>query len=133
MAVRTYFSGHKGACDVEDQDQINTMSWFDCHYPEYETLCFHTMNESMMPVQGRVKAKRKGVKSGVSDIMILINRGEYSGLIIELKRECKQLSTPVSPKQRRFLKQADQQGFFCAVCYGFEEAKKCILEYLAIK
>jgi len=86
----------------------------------------------MMSVQGRVKAKRKGLKKGVSDIMILLKRGEYSGLVIELKRKTKSKSS-VSKEQLNFLHEVDEQGFYCAICYGVEEAQKCVKEYLAIK
>lgn len=131
MTVKTYNSTFRGNCDVEDQDQINFTSWFDYQYPHFSPLYFHVVNESMLPVQGRVKAKKKGLKKGVSDIIILLKRGEYSGLIIELKRRDKSKSR-VTKEQMDFLYEVDEQGFFCAVCYGFEQAKKCVQEYLKI-
>lgn len=132
MTIKIYDSKFKGNCDVEDQDQINFTSWFDYQFPHYSPLYFHVVNESMMAVQGRVKAKKKGLKKGVSDIMILLKRGEYSGLIIELKRKNKSKSK-VSTEQMDFLHEVDEQGFYCAVCYGFEQAQKCVKEYLTIK
>lgn len=132
MPIKIYDSKYKGNCDIEDQDQMNFTSWFDYQYPHYSRLYFHVMNESDMPVQGRVKAKKKGLKSGVSDIIILLKRGEYSGLIIELKRKYKAKSK-VSKEQEEFLFEVDGQGFYCAICYGFEEAQKCVKEYLQIK
>jgi len=133
MATKIYDSKFKGNCNLEDQDQINFTSWFGYQYPHYSTLYFHVVNENMLPVQGRVKAKKKGLKRGVSDILILIKRGKYSGLIIELKRKSKSKSSPVSDYQSNFLFETGEQGFFCAVCYGFEQAQKCVKEYLTIK
>jgi|TARA_R110002124_G_scaffold92696_4_gene235423 hypothetical protein len=129
--IKIYDSKYRGVCDVEDQDQINFTSWFCYQYPKYATLYFHVVNESSMPVQGRVKAKKKGLKAGVSDIIILLKRGEYSGLIIELKRKDKSKS-PVRKEQKWFLDEVGQQQFFTAICYGFEEAQKCVREYILI-
>ena len=126
-------SGFKGDCALEDTDQINFTSWFGYQYPHYTTLYFHVVNENMLPVQGRVKAKKKGMKNGVSDILILLKRGQYSGLIIELKRKSKSKSSKVSEHQSNFLFEVSEQGFYCAVCYGFEEAQKCVKKYLTIK
>lgn len=132
MAVKIYDSKHRGDCDVEDVDQINFTAWFDYNFPHYSRLYFHVVNENMMPVQGRVKAKKKGLKAGVSDIFVLVKRGKYSGLIIELKRKDKRKSK-LSSDQDEFLFETDEQGFYCAICYGFEEAKKCVQEYLTTK
>lgn len=132
MTVKIYDSGYRGICPVEDADQINFTSWFYYQYPHYSTLYFHVVNENTMPVQGRVKAKKKGLKAGVSDIFVMIKRGVYSGLVIELKRQDKTKSR-VSIEQQCFLEEMDEQGFYCAVCYGFEQAKKCVQDYLTIK
>ena len=132
MTIKIYDTKFRGNCDVEDQDQINFTSWFDYQYPHHSPLYFHVVNESMMNPQGRVKAKRKGLKAGVSDILILLKRGKYSGLIIELKRKDKSKSR-ISKEQEGFLYEVSEQGFFSAVCYGFEEAQKCVKEYLLIK
>ena len=132
MTVKIYNSGFRGNCDVEDQDQINFTSWFDYQYPHYSPLYFHVVNESMMSVQGRVKAKRKGLKKGVSDIIILLKRGKFSGLIIELKRK-DSTKNKASKEQLEFLDEVDEQDFYCAICYGLDEAKKCVQEYLTIK
>lgn len=133
MTVKIYNSKHKGNCDIEDQDQINITSWFDYQYPHYSRLYFHVVNENMLPVQGRVKAAKKGLRRGVSDIFIMVKRGKYSGLVIELKRKSKSKSSPVSKDQDEFLFEMDEQGFYCSVCYGFEQAQKCVKEYLTIK
>ena len=132
MTVKIYDSGFRGNCDVEDQDQVNLTSWFDYQYPHYSRLYFHVVNENMLPVQGRVKAKKKGLRKGVSDSFIMVKRGKYSALVIELKRKDKTKSR-LLPDQDEFLLEMDEQGFYCAVCYGFEEAVKCVKEYLAIK
>ena len=84
-----------------------------------------------MPIQGRVKAKKKGLKKGVSDIVILLKRGKYSGLIIELKRK-DSTKNKASKEQVAFLHEVCEQDFYAAICYGFDEAKKCVQEYLAI-
>ncbi len=131
--IKIYDSGFRGDCPIEDVEQINCTSWFDYQYPQYSRLYWHTVNESNMPVQGRVKAKRKGLRAGVSDIMIMVKKGKYSGLVVELKRKSKTKSTKVSVDQDEFLFEMDEQGFYCAVCYGFEQFEICVKEYLRIK
>lgn len=131
MTVLIYDSGAKGDCNLEDTDQIAFTCWFDYNFPHYSTLYFHVVNENMMPVQGRAKARKKGLKKGVSDIIILLARGRYSGLIIELKRKVKSKSK-VSIEQENFLYEVNEQGFYCAVCYGLDEAKRCVQDYLKL-
>ena len=130
--IKTYETKHRGACALEDTDLINIVSWFDYQLPHLSPLLIHVPNESDMPVQGRVKAKKKGVRKGVPDLMLLKGNSKYSGLMLELKRQDRTKSK-VSVEQDAYAQELSEQGFFCAFCYGFDEAKKCIEEYLQIK
>lgn len=129
--IHIYDSHYRGGCPVEDADQMNCTSWIEYQYPQYSRLYWHTVNESNMPVQGRVKAAKKGLKPGVSDIMFMVKRGKYSGLVVELKRKDRTKSK-ISDDQDEFLFEMSEQGFYCAVCYGFEQFQKCVKEYLSI-
>lgn len=129
---KIYDSGYRGDCNLEDTDLIGLVSWFDFNYPHLKHLLIHVANESMMPVQGRVKAKKKGVRRGVPDLMLLKKNGEYNGLMLELKRKDKTKGRP-SKDQKMYNTELSEEGFCCTFCYGLEEAKKCIKEYLQIK
>jgi len=39
----------------------------------------------------------------------------------------------VSPEQKEFLALATDMGYFAVVCYGFDEAKKVIQDYLLLE
>lgn len=130
--IKIYDSGYRGNCPLEDTDLINLVAWFSHHYPHLESLLVHVPNESDMPVQGRVKAKMKGVRSGVQDLILFKKQGDYSGLCLELKRRDKAKSK-ISKNQNNYADEFSNEDFFCSFCYGLDEAKKCIKEYLAIK
>lgn len=65
----------------EDSLQKSVAKLLDLHGLTW----FHPPNEGKRnPVAGRL-AKEKGLKSGVPDVIIFDNFGEYSGTAIELK------------------------------------------------
>lgn len=55
--------------------------------------------------------------------------GEPFG-VIEMKRENKKLSTPVSKEQVECLSAVSAQGGFAAVAYGFDCAKLAVIDFL---
>ena len=130
--IKIYDSGYRGDCPLEDTDLINLVSWFDHNYPHLSSLLVHVPNESKIPVQGRVKLRMKGLKSGVQDLILFKKQGGYSGLCLELKRKDRTKSK-VNQNQEDYAAEFSEEGFYCTFCYGLEEAKKCIKEYLLIK
>jgi hypothetical protein len=76
-----------------------------------------------------VKLKRCGVIPGVPDLMIPIPSGLYHGLFLELKRE---KGGRVSDAQLYWLTFLREQGYYADVGNGFEEAKKIVINYLAL-
>lgn len=73
-----------------------------------------------------VKMQQEGVKAGVPDICLPVPRNIYHGLYIEMKFGKNQ----PTEHQNYWLEQLSQQGYFTAVCYGMEEAKSLIIDYL---
>jgi len=88
---------------------------------------FHIPNGSYKSYTARIKAKKDGLKSGVPDLMIPIPAKNYHGLFIELKRV--KLSK-VSLNQKLWIKLLNEQGYKAVICYGGEEAIKCIDGYI---
>ena len=94
-------------------------------HPEL-ALLFHIENERQCTPQEAARRKRLGVKSGVPDLFLPVARQGYNGLWIELK-------TPKgkpSDKQKWWLEHLTEQGYLAKICYGWEEAKKTLEEYL---
>lgn len=68
----------------------------------------------------------EGVKSGVPDICLPVARGWYHGLYIEMKV----VGGKPSTEQLWYKEELEKQGYYVAICYGFEEAKQTIEEYM---
>lgn len=76
-------------------------------------------------VSGRL-LKLEGMTAGVPDIFIAFPSDPFHGLFIEMKSEKGRLTEA----QVVMLDRLAQQGYKCAVCYGWEEAKNVIITYL---
>lgn len=78
--------------------------------------------------------RREGVRTGVPDLCLPVARCGYHGLYIELKavhRKPKRGgSGGVDPKQARWIKRLNEEGFLAIVAYGFLEARNIIEQYL---
>lgn len=122
---RHKFIGDKSR--IESTDQMACTAWLNYHFPEMNW--FHVPNEGNRSASYADKMKRCGLKSGVSDFIIMMPMNEYHGAVIELKRE-DGLPSNVSNEQNEFLEKCCNSGYYAAVAFGFEEFKKSICDYL---
>lgn len=100
-------------------------------YPELKW--FHAIpNGGLRDKITAAKLKAEGVTSGVSDTSLPIRRGQYSGLYLEMKKLPGKGVGP-SKDQLDFGEFVTEQGFFFAVCYGWQDAWKCVEWYLNLK
>lgn len=114
--------------DDESGHQEALFSWAGYNMqrmPELEFL-HHVPNGGKRDAATAVALKRQGVKAGVPDIVLPAPRAEYHGLYIELKAG----SNTTTAKQKRWLKFLRQQGYYTAVCYGWQAAAELIERYL---
>lgn len=72
------------------------------------------------------KFKQMGTKAGFPDLFLCIARGGYHGLFVELKTA----KGKVSPLQQTWLDRLNKQGYKAVVCYGYDEARGVILDYV---
>ncbi|QNU68698.1 VRR-NUC domain-containing protein [Ruminiclostridium herbifermentans] len=93
--------------------------------PELD-LMYHIPNGGKRDIATAKRLKAEGVKAGVPDICLPVPRGVYHGLYIELKAG----ENKTTRKQNEWLEALDNNGYFTAVCYGWEEASKVITNYL---
>jgi hypothetical protein len=94
--------------------------------PELKWL-FHIPNGGSRHIAEASKLKAMGVKSGVPDLFLPIPVKDWYGLFIELKRLDKGV---VSKEQSEWLFNLNNQGYRTLVCFGWEQAKNELLEYL---
>ena len=109
----------------EDEEQKEFAAWLD----ETGLLWYHTPNERRASETELVNLTAQGMKKGVPDNFIAEPRGKYHGLYIELKRSKKSLSRK-SPEQRAWIESLNEKGYKAVFCYGAEEAKRVVLEYI---
>ena len=97
------------------------------HMPEL--AMFHVANEGAFSPQHRDSLTRSGVRSGVSDYVILhLTLQGHPFALIELKR-CRKEDSTISKKQADFLLERERQGGLCCAAYG-KNAAIAIVEWL---
>lgn len=72
--------------------------------------------------------KRQGVKAGVPDMCLPYPSMGYHGLYIELKVG----KNKPSESQKEWIANLNKVGYRAVVCYGFNEARKEIENYLGL-
>jgi hypothetical protein len=108
------------------------MQWFGMQFPQLRKFIFSIPNGTHLAGDGIARAikmkklKDEGFMPGVADLFLMIPRGEYHGMFIEMKAEKGALQT----EQKEFLERADNQGYMAVTCYGFIEAKEAVTQYL---
>ncbi len=117
----------KSECPSEEYDQIRLAVWLDQNQIPFYAI----PNGGKRNYFEAVKFKRCGVKAGVPDICITLGSEEgHHGLYIELKRES---GGKVSASQKKWQKILRENGYICEVAYGFEEAKRIVIDYMSLK
>lgn len=107
---------------AEDDLQMQVAQYCDLK----RLLWAHPANERKTSPQAGARLKRKGVKSGVPDVMIYTPNRVYSGLAIELKTG----KNKATDNQQRWLDELGMCDWQTAVCYSFDDAKAVIDKYM---
>lgn len=89
-------------------------------------LIHHSPNGGQRHIVTATRFKAMGTLAGFPDLFVFIARGGFNGLFIELKAA----KGVVSENQKVMLERLDKQGYKTAICYGFDEAKQAITDYL---
>lgn len=114
---------------TEAQEQTTLFQWAALmvhRWPELRLLHHVPNGGGRNHIEAR-HLKEQGVKPGIPDIFLPCARGEWHGLYIEMKRR---KGGRVSDEQREMIRLLIEQGYKAVVCYGWEEAKTVIVEYM---
>lgn len=114
----------------EKIEQISLFRWAafaENKYPELK-LMYHVPNEGKRSAVTGSRLKQAGLKPGVPDIVLPVARGGYIGLYIELKYG----KNKATENQKTWLRDLREQYHLTAVCYGWEQAKELIENYLRL-
>lgn len=117
---------------TEDEEQMALFTW--AHHmavtgthPELFRL-FHVPNGGSRGPGEAGRFKAMGVKAGVPDVFLDVPRGGFHGLRIEMKRR---EGGRLEPEQREWIDHYNQIGYRAVVCYGWDQAREVIEEYLS--
>ena len=122
---------------TEHEEQVRLFQWAELaagRYPELrEMFAVPNFSGRLGKATARHSAQlnAEGRKAGVEDIMLLVPRGAYHGLLIEMKR-VNAVPSDVRPEQRAWHDAHRERGFCVWVCKGFEDARKVLVDYLSM-
>lgn len=117
---------------TEHQEQVAVIQWFRLQHKKYAKCLFSIPNGAHLAGDARLRAikmnamKAEGLLPGVSDLMLIVPKAGWHGLFIEMKSKDGHLSEA----QKEFMGAATLMGYQSVVCYGFEDAKEAITNYL---
>lgn len=118
-------------CGSEHGHQTALFCWANLNlsiYPELRWMfAIPNGGERQIAVAGRLKAE--GVKSGISDICIPVQRRGYSGFYIEMKKPG--ALNQESKNQKEFGAFVTTQGYLYKCCDSWELARDSIIWYMS--
>jgi hypothetical protein len=112
---------------TESTEQMMFFQWVRTAFPKL--IAFHVPNGGKRSLRTAVRLKKEGVTTGIPDIIIGKACGIYCGMYIELKR---QKGGALSEAQKDMIRELKAEGYYVAVCRGFEEARQELIAYLAL-
>ena len=112
----------------ESQLQQLCVAWFRSEFPAIAPLLIAVPNAARRNARTGAILKREGLTAGVADLILLVGRGEYHSLCIEMKTHRK--GSGQSDKQIEWEQVAEENGNKYVVCRDLEEFKITVLNYL---
>lgn len=116
--------------DFEHQEQVALFQWIALNeerIPELKNL-YAIPNGGHRHKAVAAKMRAEGVKAGVPDMMMAFPCSGFNGLFIELKAG----KNRTTASQNEWIARLQQAGYCAVVCYGWEAARKEILDYLEV-
>ncbi len=110
----------------EHDEQAALIKWFDTAYSLYKGRLAATPNGGKRHIRTAVSLKAEGVRAGYPDLFLPVPRNNHHGLHIELKVKKGRLSD----SQKDWLNFLNSQGYMAVCCYGWDEARAVIIDYL---
>lgn len=87
----------------------------------------HIPNEGKRGPKAASEFKRAGGRAGYPDLILDLPSGQWHGLRIEMKAK----GGKPTAAQKEWIERLRSVGYRAEVCYGFDEARGLIIEYLA--
>lgn len=128
---REFFGGdgktlRRSPRDREHRLQCACVRWFRLAYPKHHHNLFAVPNGGYRTPATAAKIKAEGALPGVSDLILLLARGKYHGLLIEMKTD----KGKQSEAQKEWQKLIEADGYKYVVVRSIEEFIKVVTDYL---
>lgn len=114
---------------IESRLQRMCVGWFRLQYPAISKLLFAVPNGGARSRTEAAIMKAEGVTAGVTDLVLLIGRGGFNALCIEMKTTDK--GSRLTLPQAEWQVLAAHHGSCCVTCRTFEEFQAEIRWYMA--
>ena len=127
----------KRPVDWEGNEQAVLMRWLLGEKMRGEPVgnlydvTYHVPNGGQRSKSTGAAMKKQGVKSGVSDLVVMDARGGWFGLYMEFKASPPH-TAPLADSQLDWLALACERGYCAVLAVGLEEAKAVLREYAAL-
>jgi hypothetical protein len=115
---------------TEHDEQAALFAWADAmqaQHPELSML-FAIPNGGQRHPAVAAQLKAEGVRAGVPDTFLAVQRGKFGGLFVELKRANRK--NHATPAQQEWIARLRHYGYAAIVAYGCDEARQAIMAYL---
>lgn len=109
----------------EHYEQVRVFDCIEREDPELYDCMSAVPNGGLRSAKTGADLKAEGTKAGYPDILIDLPAGVYHGARIELKAT----GGTVSPDQIATLNRLTTQGYYCALCFGWEDAVSVLRRY----
>lgn len=110
----------------EDRLQMMCVRWFSLQYPRMARLLHHSPNGGWRTRAEAALFKAMGTRAGFPDLILLVPRGGFHALMIEMKtRRGRQ-----SEEQREYQRLVEVMGYRYEVCRSFDGFRDIIEDYL---
>lgn len=115
---------------LEHDEQVALFQWLDTHAATMPDLAkaFAIPNGGYRTPRTAGRMKAEGVRPGIPDVFLLVPRGAFHGLMVEMKLPGK----PLSPSQADWHFAFAKDGYHVVLATTWEMARDRILEYLAL-
>ena len=114
---------------TESQIQKGFVRWFRGRYTEIEPLFFAVSNGGARNAWTAKIMKDEGVRAGVSDLILLIPKHGYAGLLIETKKP----DGTQSESQKDFERLATKFKYLYVIVRNQEDFEKLMMWYIENK
>lgn len=109
----------------ESKIQQAAVKWFRYQYPKLRKLLFAVPNGGARDRVTGAILKAEGVVAGVSDLLLLVPRGGYHGLCIEMKTR----TGRQSKSQKEWQQEVEAQGYRYVVCRSEIDFRNAVKVY----